>query len=247
MADAVAGGEARVVDEGGGARVVDDRAGARLVDAGGLPELAAVWWRPRTDESSLRRTERLWLAWTVAQTAPFLAIGALLVALKPLLVPMSLLAIAWAWLIAELYAARGAAVLRPRRPPITALEKEAAERTALGLLGDLLDHRSRALHGRSALVLEPGELGTWVLGEAGAVLVRPGGRRAHCYCVRPTDSALPHGDRIAHLLLALRADEAGFATLANLAFCGARWRLRRRLDRCAREAVDAAVEASALR
>jgi hypothetical protein len=58
---------------------------------------------------------------------------------------------------------------------------------------------------------------------------------------------LPHGDRIAHLLLALRADEAGFATVANVAFCGARWRLRRRLDHHAREALDAAVEASGLR
>ena len=36
-------------------------------------------------------------------------------------------------------------------------------------------------------------------------------------------------DRIAHLLLALRTDEAGFATVANLAFAGAGWRVRRRL------------------
>lgn len=223
------------------------RAEAGLVDADRLPELAAVWWRTRTDNNSLRRTEGRWLAWTVAQTAPFLAIAALLVALKPLLVPMSVLALAWAWIIAELFAARGAAVVRPRRLPHKAGKRDDAERTAVGLLGDLLDHRSRALHDRTGLVLETGELGAWVLGEAGVVLVRPGGRRTHCYCVKPTDKALPHGDRIAHLLLALRADETGFATVANLAFCGARWRLRRRLDRAGREALDAAVDASVLR
>jgi hypothetical protein len=35
--------------------------------------------------------------------------------------------------------------------------------------------------------------------------------------VRVPDPELPSGDRIAHLLLALRADEEGFATVANLA------------------------------
>ena len=78
-------------------------------------------------------------------------------------------------------------------------------------------------------MLEPGELGVWLVAEAGALLVRPGGRRVCCYCVKATDPALPAGDRVAHLLLALRTDEAGFATVANLAFSGARWRLRRRL------------------
>lgn len=226
--------------------VADD--GARMTGAEGLPELATVWWRPRTDKTSIRRTERRWLAWTVTQTVPFLATGVLLVALKPVLIPMSLLAVAQAWIIGELYAARGAAVVRPRRPPgLTAGARNTAEHTALGLLGDLLDHRSRALHDSTGLVLEHGKLGTWVLGEAGAILVPHGGRRAHCYCVKPTDTTLPHADRVAHLLLALRADETGFATVANLAFCGARWRLRRRLDRSARAALDAAVEASALR
>ena len=159
MTDAVAGGQARVAT------------------AEGLPELATVWWRPRTDKSSIRRTERRWLAWTVAQTAPFLAVGALLVALKPLLIPMSLLAVAQAWIIAELYAARGAAVVRPRRlSGLATGAQQTAERTALGLLADLLDHRSRALHDSTGLVLERGELGAWVLGEAGAILlpsVRP--------------------------------------------------------------------------
>jgi hypothetical protein len=62
--------------------------------------------------------------------------------------------------------------------------------------------------------------------------------------VNVPDPQLPSGDRIAHLLLALRTDEAGFATVANVAFSGARWRLRRRLARPARGALDAAVRAA---
>jgi hypothetical protein len=58
-----------------------------------------------------------------------------------------------------------------------------------------------------------------------------------------TDSSLPPSDRIAHLLLALRSDEIGFATLANLTFSGARWRVRRRLGAPGRVALDAAVSA----
>jgi hypothetical protein len=50
---------------------------------------------------------------------------------------------------------------------------------------------------------------------------------------------LPSGDRVAHLLLALRSDEEGFATVANLAFSGARWRVRRRLPKRRRAALDA--------
>ena len=63
--------------------------------------------------------------------------------------------------------------------------------------------------------MERGRLGVWLVGEAGALLVRPGGRRVHCFCVRATDPELPRSDRIAHLLLALRQDEIGFATVAT--------------------------------
>ena len=72
------------------------------------------------------------------------------------------------------------------------------------------------------------------------MLVRPGGRRVHCWCVRADDPALPSADRTAHLLLALREDEHGFATVANLAFSGAAWRVRRRLARRMRPALDEA-------
>ena len=75
-------------------------------------------------------------------------------------------------------------------------------------------------------------MGVWLVGEAGALLVRPGGRRVHAFCVRVADADLPRSDRVAHLLLALREDEQGFATVANHAFAGATWRMRRRIPRC---------------
>jgi hypothetical protein len=62
----------------------------------------------------------------------------------------------------------------------------------------------------------------------------------HCFCVRVPEENLPRADRVSHLLLALRADERGFATLANGAFSGARWRVRRRLLPHQRPALDAA-------
>jgi hypothetical protein len=87
-------------------------------------------------------------------------------------------------------------------------------------------------------------LGAWLVGEAGALLVRPGGRRVHCWCVHADDPALPAGDRIAHLLLALREDEHGFATVANLAFSGAPWRVRRRMAPAMRPALAAGLRAA---
>lgn len=157
--------------------------------------------------------------------------------LNPITAPVALAALVQAWIIPSLYAARGAGVVRPRPPS----GRPAAEREALGLLGDLLGHEARDLHAETGLVLERGAFGAWLVAEAGAILVAPGGRRVHCYCVKATDPELPSADRVAHLLLALRADESGFATVANLTFSGARWRLRRRLARPAREALDRAV------
>jgi hypothetical protein len=200
-----------------------------------LPELESVRWRPLVDDRRLRRSGRIWTATTVAHTVPFIGAAAGLMALQPLSAPVALMAVAHAWVIPELYARRGANVVG-RRPPAG----EVAERRALGLLGDLLNHDARELFAQTGLVLERGRLGVWLVGEAGALLVRPGGRRVHCYCVRVTDPKLPSADRVAHLLLALRSDEPGFATVANLAFAGASWRIRRRLDPKMRPALAAA-------
>jgi hypothetical protein len=208
------------------------------VTAHSLPETAAVYWRPRVDARRLDRRGRLWTLTTVAHTVPYLVASAVLLWLEPLSAPVVFVLLAHAWLIPELHAKRGADVLRRRRR--TADEPE---RTALGLLGDLVGHEARGLHARTGLVLERGTLGAWLLGEAGAVLVRPGGRRVHCWCVHAEDAALPAADRIAHLLLALRTDEHGFATVANLAFSGGRRRVRRRLPPSQRPALDAAARA----
>jgi hypothetical protein len=171
---------------------------------------------------------------------PFVGAGALLFAVQPLALPVTLVSFAHAWVIPELYAHRGATVVKPKRPRAG----EQAERVSAGLLGDLVGHEARELHASTGLVLERAALGVWLVGPAGALLVRPGGRRVHCYCVRVNDPDLPTGDRIAHLLLALRADERGFATVANLAFSGARWRVRRRLHPTQRPALDAAGSAA---
>ena len=212
---------------------------ASVTEAPGLPELASVWWRERASEATLNRAGRLWTLTAIAHSIPFLAAAAALAALKPVTIPVSVVLVAHAWVIPELYAARGAGVVKPR--PGSHPAWPVAERTALGLLGDLLDHRARELHARTGLVLERGVLGVWLVGEAGALLVRPGGRRVHCYCVRVSEPGLPSSDRTSHLLLALREHESGFATVANLAFAGAPWRLRRRLAPPARDALAAAV------
>jgi hypothetical protein len=200
-----------------------------------LPELSRVHWRPRASEQRLIQTGRLWTATTVAHTVPFIAGAVALTVLLPVLAPVSFVLLIHAWAIPELYASRGAKALRPR-PDSSA----GVECVALGLLGDLVDCRSRELHARTGIALERGGLGVWLLGQAGALLVRPGGRRVNCYCVKVADASLPPSDRIAHLLLALRTDEAGFATVANLSFSGARWRVRRRLAPSVREALDVA-------
>jgi hypothetical protein len=204
-----------------------------------LPELASVPWRARTDARWLRRYQRLWHAWTLLYTVPFAAAGVVMIWLAPIAAPVALVAAAHAWIIHELYAARGATVARPKGP-----RHEHAEPVAQGLLGDLLGDRERELQRETGLALEPGELGTWLVGEAGALLLANGGRTVHAFCVSATEADLPPSDRIAHLLLALRVDEEGFATVANHAFAGATWRVRRRLPRPMRPALDAARKAA---
>lgn len=209
--------------------------------AGALPELAGVAWRRRVDERSLLLRERVSAVYTALYVTPLIAVAAGMVWLEPFLFPVSLLALAHAWVIPELFANRGAGVARVVRRR----SGGSAECVAQGLLGDLLRHEERELQRRTGLALERGRLGVWLIGDAGALLVRPGGRRVHTYCVRVADDDLPPSDRVAHLLLALREDEQGFATVANHAFAGATWRIRRRLAPVRRPALDAAVAAAA--
>lgn len=201
-----------------------------------LPELASVGWRRPVDEGWLSLRERVSAAYTAVYCSPFIVAGLVLVALEPLLFPVALLSFAHAWVIPELFAYRGARVTFP----LNEAQAPRPERVAQGLLGDLLDHDERALQLATGLALEKGRLGVWLIGESGALLVRPGGRRVHAFCARATDTELPRSDRIAHLLLALREDEIGFATVANHAFAGAAWRIRRRLRSHQRPALAAA-------
>jgi hypothetical protein len=177
--------------------------------------------------------------WTVGWTIPFLVAGVALIVVQPLAAPVAIASFAHAWIIPELHAFRGASVARRKSD-----HPDGAEPVAQGFLADLLDHEPRELQRRTGLALEPGKLGTWLIGEAGAILFLPGGRRVHCFCVAATDKTLPPSDRIAHLLLALRSDEIGFATVANHAFSGAPWRVRRRLPAGMRPALDIALAAA---
>jgi hypothetical protein len=181
----------------------------------------------------------VWHAWTLLYTLPFIAAAAGMVWLEPLAAPVALAALAHAWIIPELYAFRGASTVRPKTRGAAP-----GEPVAQGLLGDLLGHEARELQRSTGLAVERGELGVWLIGEGGALLVTPGGRRVHAFCVGVTDPELPPSDRVAHLLLALRVDEVGFATVANHAFAGAPWRVRRRLPRAMRPALEAARRAA---
>ena len=204
--------------------------------AAALPELAAVPWRRPIDRDRLLRWGRVWTLWTVASTIPFVAAGIVLILIEPLAAPVAIGSFAHAWIIPELHAFRGASVVRRKG------ERHAhVEPVAQGFLGDLLQHEPRELQARTGLVLERGGLGLWLIGEAGGILFLDGGRRVHCFCVWTTDKELPPSDRIAHLLLALRTDEVGFATIANHAFSGAPWRVRRRMPADMRPGFDAAL------
>lgn len=212
---------------------------------GSLAECEGLPWRARMDEDRLRKVERRWATWNFAISAPFFITAAFLLYLEPLLFPVSLWSVSHGFSIPMLYARRGARSIigLGGLSSSSGNSDGGAEGVALGLLGDLVGHESRDLIAETGLVMERGRLGVWLLGERGAILVRPGGKRVACWCVRIADvEGLPAADRISHLLLALREDECGFATVANLDFSGATRRLRPRLERRARPALDRAVE-----
>jgi hypothetical protein len=217
--------------------------------SGGLAEAQALSWREAATERTLCRDGRRWTAWTAWVLFVFVTPGVVLLAIEPLTFPAALLCFAHAYAVPRIQAARGArapvAIGSERSASRLAEASPEAERVALGLLGDLLGHEARELVARSGLALERGRMGVWLLGEQGALLVRPGGRRVFSWCVRIAQpDELPAGDRVAHLLLALREDEEGFATVANLQFSGAAWRLRRRTEERPRLALDAARAAA---
>jgi hypothetical protein len=206
------------------------------MEASVLTEAAAMPWRRRASERSLAKEGRVWTLWSAGVLLTFGLPAALLVWVEPLAFPVSLIFLGHGIAVLHLQARRGARAVKPMGE-----SRVAAERRALGLLGDLVGHRSRGLLSETGLALERGRLGTWLVGQEGAILVRPGGHRVHCFCVRVGEAEdLPAGDRVAHLLLALREDEEGFATVANRNFSGASWRLRLEMTKRARAALERA-------
>jgi hypothetical protein len=156
--------------------------------------------------------------------------------IEPLTFPVALLCFAHAWAVPALQARRGAravvAIGSEKSAASPGGEATGPERVALGLLADLVGRDGIDVVKASGLAPFQGELGLWLVGEQGAFLVRRGliGRRVFSWCVRVGEAdGLPAADRVAHLLLALREDEEGFATVANLNFSGAAWRMRRHL------------------
>jgi hypothetical protein len=206
------------------------------MEASVLAEAAAMPWRRRTSDRSLRKEGRIWTLWSIGVLVTFGLPAALLVWIQPLAFPVSAIFLGHGLFVLHVQARRGARAVRPigdvRGPE---------ERTALGLLGDLVGHDARELLDRTGLAIQRGRLGAWLVGQEGAILVRPGARRVHCFCVRVGEADdLPAGDRVAHLLLALREDEQGFATVANRNFSGAPWRLRWQLPERSRPALGSA-------
>src|SRR5215204_989206 len=193
-------------------------------------------WRRRASERSLAREGRIWTLWSVGIVVTFGLPAALLIWIEPLAFPVSAIFLGHGIAVLHLQVRRGA-----RGVKAISEASDRAERTAIGLLGDLVGHEARELLTETGLALERGRLGAWLVGQEGAVLVRPGGHRVHCFCVRVGEADdLPPADRVAHLLLALREDEQGFATVANRNFSGAWWRLRWQLPARARPALSRA-------
>ena len=221
---------------------------ARAPAAGGLAEAARLHWREDASDGTLRRDGRRWTLWTSWIVFVFVAPGVLLMAIEPLTFPVALICFAHAWFVPWIQARRGARQVVPIGSERSAAHRgeadPGAEGVALGLLGDLVGHDERDLLKATGLALQRGTLGVWLVGEQGAFLVRSGGRRVDCWCVRVAElEELPAGDRVAHLLLALREDELGFAKVANLGFSGARWRVRGQVSEAARPALDVARRA----
>jgi hypothetical protein len=162
------------------------------------------------------------------------------------LMPVSLIFFGHGWAICRMQAARGArSVVAIGGESSDPRRRSVAEGTSLGLLADLLGHRERDLLAATGLAMQQGRLGVWLVGRQGALMLSPGGGRIFSFCVGVSEADdLPAGDRVAHLLLALREDEEGFATVANLGFSGAPWRCRRLLAPRQRPALDAARAAA---
>src|SRR4051812_33457366 len=137
-----------------------------------LAEAAAMPWRRRTSEQSLRREGRIWTLWSIGILVTFGLPAALLIWIEPLAAPVSAIFLGHGLAVLHLQARRGARGVKPLTNA-----SGPAEATALGLVGDLVGHDARDLLGQTGLASQPGRLGSWLVGQEGAILVRPGGHR----------------------------------------------------------------------
>jgi hypothetical protein len=210
-----------------------------------LVEAQRLRWRKPVSATTLRRDGHRWTLWTVGVAITFGLPSVVLLLLSPWTLPAALLWSGHGIAIVLMQPRRGARAIvaigsERSAGRLTGANPE-AESVALGLLGDLVGHDQRELLQRTGLALHKGDLGVWLVGERGALMVRPGGRRVDARCVRVAEpDELPAADRVAHLLLALREDESGFATVANLNFSGSTWRCRRPMPSRERPALDKA-------
>ena len=144
----------------------------RVSTAPVLPETAAVYWRPRLDAARLRRRELGWTLSTLAHTIPFLAAAVLMLYARAALVPGG-------GDRARPRLGDPGALRQPRRlrgPARARAPTTGPSGPRSGCWATCSATRRATLHARTGLALERGGLGVWLVGEAGALLVRPGRR-----------------------------------------------------------------------
>src|SRR6476659_4844419 len=95
-------------------------------------------WRRRTSERTLRREGRIWTLWSVGIVVTFGLPAALLIWIQPLAFPVSAIFLGHGIAVLHLQARRGARGVKPIGDAVTP-----SDRTAMGLLGDLVGHDER--------------------------------------------------------------------------------------------------------
>ena len=150
------------------------------MEAGVLAEAAAMPWRRRASERSLGREGRIWTLWSVGILVTFGLPAALLIWIQPLAFPVSAIFLGHGVAVLHLQARRGARGVKP-----IGAAASPADRAALGLLGDLVGHDARGLLHETGLTLQRGRLGSWLVGQEGAILVRIGCTVSACGWARP--------------------------------------------------------------
>src|SRR4029079_5847479 len=102
-----------------------------------------------TGERPLRLEGRIWPLWSVGIFATFGLPALLLIWIQPLAAPVAAIFLGHGIAVLHVQALRGARGVKPLGEA-----ENAADRTALGLLGDLVGHDARELLEETGLALE---------------------------------------------------------------------------------------------